>query len=679
MRIARIRVAGFRGVRDSIDVRVPRGFLVITGRNGSGKTTLCDAIEYALTGTLERYTGASEDRESLNEYIWWRGDDTAPEHYVEIHLANAEGEELVVRRDRYTSSGSVDAMTALSDPQDAPRDWAAQLCRTSIIRDDTVAAFSFDLGETDRFEFVQAAVGSADVQAFLETLKGSDQRLERQRKDVVTDYNVARDRVVALREEISTLKSKLASQEEAQRAEQRIRELLRVNGTTMELLASAKEHLVLLRQREATLCEVAYLASQRTKHLEVIGVDFAARINTVRNLAVDTQLRLDFAEALLTDAEKSSSRAANGQTRVSAMDALTRDVPIVGLREGKCPVCRSMVTTDQLEQGLAELRAAVDHAASALREAAEAVAQAQARVDALRRELAHNRSEVSRIAADAEFFESVTSRLVAAAADADLHTDGIPPTLEAIDSEIKSVRYTLSTLQRAVALLEMQTDGGRVSDLDRTVDSFQRECDDLFARQNKIDSARERAKAAMRTVRHIAGEVLEEKLASLAPLLTDLYLRIRPHANWREVQYHLRGDVRRFLSLRVGPDLNPRFIFSSGQRRATGLAFLLSVHLSRTWCRLDTLVLDDPVQHIDDFRALHFVEVLSAIRQVGKQVICSVEDEDLAALLARRLRPAFPDEGGVLLLHRDIDGATVASVQTVRVMNYVFPFPARTA
>ena len=40
---------------------------------------------------------------------------------------------------------------------------------------------------------------------------------------------------------------------------------------------------------------------------------------------------------------------------------------------------------------------------------------------------------------------------------------------------------------------------------------------------------------------------------------------------------------------------NPSFVFSSGQRRTAGLAFLIAIFLSRSWCKLKTLVLDDPV------------------------------------------------------------------------------------
>lgn len=57
------------------------------------------------------------------------------------------------------------------------------------------------------------------------------------------------------------------------------------------------------------------------------------------------------------------------------------------------------------------------------------------------------------------------------------------------------------------------------------------------------------------------------------------------------------------------------------------------------------MVLDDPVQHIDDYRALHFAETLGAIRKNGRQVICAVEDPALADLLCRRLRSSIDEYG----------------------------------
>ena len=148
-----------------------------------------------------------------------------------------------------------------------------------------------------------------------------------------------------------------------------------------------------------------------------------------------------------------------------------------------------------------------------------------------------------------------------------------------------------------------------------------------------------------RSVRRVGAEITDERLAEISPLLNELYQRLRPHTDWRTIHYRIRGEIRKFLSLRVGDGLNPQFVFSSGQRRATGLAFLLSVHLARAWTDLRVLILDDPVQHIDDYRSLQLVEVLAALRLEGRQVICAVEDGALADLLCRRLVSSLSEVG----------------------------------
>ena len=145
------------------------------------------------------------------------------------------------------------------------------------------------------------------------------------------------------------------------------------------------------------------------------------------------------------------------------------------------------------------------------------------------------------------------------------------------------------------------------------------------------------AQALHDAARRAAAETLDRRLERVLPLMSELYRRLRPHPWWSDIEYSIRGDVRRFLKLQVGEELNPQFLFSSGQRRATGLAFLLSVNLSLTWSRWESILLDDPVQHIDDFRTIHLAEVAAQLVSDGRQIICAVEDAALADLLCRRL------------------------------------------
>src|SRR3546814_21018997 len=97
----------------------------------------------------------------------------------------------------------------------------------------------------------------------------------------------------------------------------------------------------------------------------------------------------------------------------------------------------------------------------------------------------------------------------------------------------------------------------------------------LAASQGRTGRARKAEGAAQGlhdAARRAAGETLDRRLDRVLPLMSELYRRLRPHPIWRDIEYSIRGDVRRFLKLKVGDELNPQFLFSSGQRRATGLA-----------------------------------------------------------------------------------------------------------
>jgi chromosome segregation protein len=155
--------------------------------------------------------------------------------------------------------------------------------------------------------------------------------------------------------------------------------------------------------------------------------------------------------------------------------------------------------------------------------------------------------------------------------------------------------------------------------------------------------------------------------------MSELYRRLRPHPIWLDIEYSIRGDVKRFLKLQVGDDLNPQFLFSSGQRRVTGLAFLLSVNVSMAWSRWRSILLDDPVQHIDDFRTMQLAEVLAQFVSDGRQVICSVEDQALADLLCRRMPVTNVGDGKRVMLGPSEDGSSTKLTERV-----LSPFVRRT-
>ncbi|HYG07306.1 MAG TPA: hypothetical protein VD865_13005 [Stenotrophomonas sp.] len=210
------------------------------------------------------------------------------------------------------------------------------------------------------------------------------------------------------------------------------------------------------------------------------------------------------------------------------------------------------------------------------------------------------------------------------------------------------------------------------SELERAKQEESRAKERLAAAQERAGRARKAeatAQALHDAARRAAGETLDRRLDRVLPLMSELYRRLRPHPVWRDIEYSIRGDVRKFLKLKVGDELNPQFLFSSGQRRATGLAFLLSVNLSLAWSRWRTVMLDDPVQHVDDFRTVHLAELAAQLVSEGRQIVCAVEDAALAELLCRRLPVNRPDSAKRVTLGPDEDGdLTISSERSLPIL-----------
>jgi DNA repair exonuclease SbcCD ATPase subunit len=216
----------------------------------------------------------------------------------------------------------------------------------------------------------------------------------------------------------------------------------------------------------------------------------------------------------------------------------------------------------------------------------------------------------------------------------------------------------LARVERGLFVLEASTAIDRVKTLEGRVTALKEQGDKAAARLSELETGVENARQIDASSKTVANQLLEEQFDTVMPLLKELYRRLRPHPDWLEIEADFGGRVRASLNFVVGGTGNPQFLFSSGQRRAAGLAFLLAIHLSRTWCRLNSLILDDPVQHIDDYRALNLTEVLTSIRRTARQVVIAVEDAALADLLCRRLRSSASSGGRRIDLKLSPTGST---------------------
>jgi len=639
VRLDFVEICGFRGFREKIRIEFGSGFTIISGRNGVGKSTLCDAIEFALTGSIDKYTVEKSAKESLSDYLWWRGEGTPAAHYVTASFKDGEGERLTVTRTREAGADKTPAQIEAAlcfGPR--PEDAIHQLCKTSIIRDEWIAALSVDLTETDRFELVRSALGPVEGADYGTKAKEVASSAEVAHARDEAAYEAARTQLTNGLTQLSEAKDAVAHSGDVAAAMATV--AAATPDTPSELLARMAAGRAALAIRRARLAGVGEAVNQGREVLALRRAfdapEAAQARDASRQLLARAGAAKGEAENLVVQAQRALTIEEQADAIATSLAALVEHGERLGLHDDRCPLCAAARTTQEFEAGLALARSRIKSLESGVAEARLRLAEAR---EAARGPIAEHEHAAATWAAIEEEEDRLIAREQAHVELFERHALDFRfvQDPDGLEQELNTERDRLIELERALLTLDASQVVSRIATLEDRIAVLRQDVEAAADHVARSQAAVEAARAIERAVKRVSGEIIDERLAQISPLLNELYQRLRPHADWRTIEYSIRGDVRRFLSLKVGDGLNPQFVFSSGQRRAAGLAFLLSVHLARAWTRWRTLLLDDPVQHIDDFRALHLVEVLAAFRLDGRQIICAVEDAALADLLCRRL------------------------------------------
>lgn len=663
IRISQVEMEGFRGFRKRTRFDFPNGFAVLTGRNGSGKSTVFDAIDFAFTGTISKFDVRGAKGGGLDDHIWWVGSGKSTEHFVSVGLQDDDGNSWSIRRLRNGRVTGLDKVakllctTALHTPN-----WETALVQTSLIRDEHIAAMSLDMTEQARFNAVRAALGTNDPSTHLERFRRTVAAAEQAKADQQDKHTRSHEDLGRALTMLTEIRSQADRQTQLAQAEESLARLFGVEWRTdPKRLEVARDALVEARQKlNQSRTAISEAGAVRARYTETQTETFASqlqgllgRIQKLQTDRVQLETQRTLASQLLDEAQAEDQRAAD---YLSLLDEGER----VGLQDGACPLCASRVSDDAFMAAIKAARALLSTRSPKAQSAKLSLDEAFRKERDITQALRADSEELLRMETAQQSATRAHDELASRFQALGLGSVDDPESSEAM---LRKHQERAALLEQALGTLETSAFTERVAQASARVEQRRALVEEESLRLSQAELALDRAKQIENLAKTVRNELLSEQLDTVLPLLKELYVRLRPHADWREIEIDVGGQVRASLNLLVGNGQNPQFLFSSGQRRAAGLAFLLALFLARPWCGLSTLLMDDPVQHEDDYRALNLVEVLASIRQSGRQVIISVEDSALADVLCRRLRSNVAQPGKRFELEVDVNGSAGIAVE----------------
>jgi exonuclease SbcC len=232
---------------------------------------------------------------------------------------------------------------------------------------------------------------------------------------------------------------------------------------------------------------------------------------------------------------------------------------------------------------------------------------------------------------------------------------------------------TVTTLRiRALAELELYAkDLNQIVDLKAAnalvaarlaaVETADGEIGDCRAKAKKIADAADKVRS---------GIVKAVFNTSLNTVWRDLFVRLAPSEQFVPTFKLPTGDggkveaVLETLHRSGKVSGSPGAILSQGNLNTAALTLFLALHLSVP-SRIPWLVLDDPVQSMDDVHIAQFAALLRTLSKgMGRQLVVAVHERALFDYLTLELSPAFPGDSLISVeITRNFNGDAIATPQ----------------
>jgi DNA repair exonuclease SbcCD ATPase subunit len=659
-----IEIAAFRGFGESSRIDLDADSVVITGANGSGKTSLIDAITWTLTGAVPRLEERRERRTDdvvTNRYM--RG--SVPR--VTLAFSGSDGSDVEATRELTAGASSV----------------AVRINGELVRGGDESLARAMGFSNHAELSYAVETWGVLHQDSMRAVLEARPEEFQRRLREILG--------LAALDSFENWIKSECKNAaDEVKGARERLAEATRAAsaaGANLESIQQRKEQAVPVAEaRQAFVAATEQAApALRLAIPEASEPAVAALLQEIRRLQVDISRQqtayaaadeaLAATEARL-DADPDALAATTAAARAAYEDAQRRyeeaEIAVADFRrhlEGlaalaaaaiphlgpTCPVCGQDIDAHEVRTHLEELLdssgqlpalQALEEKRDQLRQAAQNTELAVGEAARAERAVVEWQQEISRLraerAAHEKWFESLATDDALVRVTVDVLT--AERTAEVI-GVLRRLEGALQHWQSALAdqALELQESSERVrlAEAEAQKRLLQQEVERLAASELSLRSL---ASAATEAVVSVTGQWLTE----LNPLFGAVYNRLAAHPTFTElglehdVYYGKGRTLPRVYDRLVEIGDNPQIVCSEGQLNIVALSYFIAFSLSAGERSLPFMIMDDPLQFMDEINVLGFADLCRHLRS-ERQVLVTTHDRRFARLLERKLRPRSED------------------------------------
>ncbi|MUO44712.1 AAA family ATPase [Agrobacterium vitis] len=202
------------------------------------------------------------------------------------------------------------------------------------------------------------------------------------------------------------------------------------------------------------------------------------------------------------------------------------------------------------------------------------------------------------------------------------------------------------------ALEDAQLHRLALTEVDVAINNYQQQSDAVEAALQRGQRLREQGQTIRSLVDTVRSGIIRREFNDrLNKLWRDLFVRLAPSEPFVPAFRIPPSSTQRLqpkliTEHRDGGDAGgtPGAMLSAGNLNTAALTLFIALHLSVP-AQFPCLILDDPVQSMDDVHIAHFASLLRTLsKEHGRQVMIAVHDRQLFDYLKLELSPAYPGD-----------------------------------
>jgi DNA repair exonuclease SbcCD ATPase subunit len=522
---------------------------------------------------------------------------------------------------------------------------------------------------SDRFAIFSQLLGLSDLERFEDWTQARAREATALHRSASEALTGAERAAVAARDQLSKALERASQRPAVEAVAGRLSQTITACRSLEATLPANRDEAVALSAASTRLGqELESLAVTIAAVVEVEGSipDGASRRLDEEIAAADTaaqglELRLESQREALVSARAAHDAAMAAQQGLQRMAAAV----LSQLAGSTCPVCGQGIDINEVRRHMEELAGdtgAVDRLHAAITDLEAQFEQTGVEL-AASRSLANNlRAEAGRRARHEQEVAYLRQRLGTLQTTGLIGTAAPPAAFQELVTWVRSTRSEIALVggvtQEYIAAIDA-SGGAEEVRATQAVSSTEATLRGLEAARQSAELARKEAETLHEVAQASRLDVVRSEFARLAPLAQNVFSRLDPHPTFTELE--LKTDVLRSASTATAQvrdvlqdvSADPMVIFSSAQANIAAISYLISLNWAAAG-RVPVLMLDDPLQAMDDINVLGFADLCRHLR-IKRQVVVSTHESRFAQLLERKLTPR--NDGDRTIVHEFVGWA----------------------